>query len=228
MNKSKMIMYTTIGLMSLILVYVMFIQFRIINETDTQGIEIMRETELKETLAQYKENYEKVNEEMIDIQEKINEYQKNEESEEETIKLLEKDLEDTNMKIGLTNVQGEGITITLKDTSDGTVGYEDLLWLVNELTLAGAEAISINGQRIVAMTDIVNPSNFIQINLQRVASPFEIKAIGDTKHLESALSIKNGYIDTIKNEQKCEISLKTGNVTIEKYNGNLTLDFVKE
>ena len=38
MNKSKIIMYTTIGIMSLILVYVMFIQFRIVNETDTQGV----------------------------------------------------------------------------------------------------------------------------------------------------------------------------------------------
>lgn len=228
MNKSKIIMYTTIGLMSLILVYVMFIQFRIVNETDTQGIELLRETELKETLAQYKENYEKAKEELVDVQGKIDEYKKNEESEEETIKLLEKDLEDTNMKIGLTNVQGEGITITLSDTSDGTVGYEDLLWLVNELILAGAEAISINDQRIVAMSDIVNPSNFIQINSERVASPFEIKAIGDTKHLESALSIKNGYIDTVKNNQKCEISLKTGNVVISKYNGNLTLDYVKK
>ena len=71
MNKSKAIMYTTIGLMSLILVYVMFIQFRLVNENDNQEVAFMRETELKETLAKYKEDYGKVQEEIIGVQEKI-------------------------------------------------------------------------------------------------------------------------------------------------------------
>ena len=78
MNKSKIIMYTTIGIMSLILVYVMFIQFRIVNETDTQGVEFMRETELKETLAKYKTKYQETEEELIDVQAKIDEYKENE------------------------------------------------------------------------------------------------------------------------------------------------------
>lgn len=226
MNKSKAIMYTTIGLMSLILVYVMFIQFRLVNENDNQEVAFMRETELKETLAKYKEDYGKVQEEIIGVQEKIEEYKKNEKSEEETIKLLEEELQDTNMKIGLTDVEGEGITITIENTEEGTIRYEQLVNLVNELVYAGAEAISINDKRIVSMTDIVNPSNFIQINMERIVSPFVIKAIGDTKHLESALSVKGGYIDL--NKEIYNITLKTGNVVISKYTGNLTLDFVKK
>lgn len=186
----------------------------------------MRETELKETLAQYKADYQEVQNELQDVKTKIDEYRKNEESEEETIKLLEKDLADTNMKLGLTDVQGEGITITMTNTDEGAVSYSDLLGLINELTLAGAEAISINDQRIVAMSDIVSPDNFILVNLERVSSPFVVKAIGDTKHLESALSIKNGYID--RNEEKYNINLKIGNVQIAKYDGNLTLDYVKK
>lgn len=228
MNKNKAIMYTVIGLMSLILVYVMFIQFRLVNETDTEEIVFMRETELKETLAKYKTDYNEVKEELQSVQEKIDEYNKNEKSEEETIKLLEEELRDTNMKIGLTDVQGEGITITLNNTEKGTVEYGQLVNLVNELLTAGAEAISINDQRIIAMSDIVNPSNFMQINLERVTEPFVVKAIGDTKYLESALSVKGGYIDLYRETYELDITLKTGEVTINKYNGELTLNFVKK
>ena len=54
LNKNKTIMGITIGLMSMILVYVMFLQFRTINQNDVDEIEIMRETELRELLTNYK------------------------------------------------------------------------------------------------------------------------------------------------------------------------------
>lgn len=226
MSKSKIIMYTTIGLMSFILVYVMFVQFRIVNEIDTKGIEFMRETELKETLADYKDGYDEIQEKMIEVQEQNDEYKQREKSEEATIALLEKDIKDLNMKLGLTDVQGEGIVIRMEDTKDASIVYSDLLQLVNELLLAGAEAISINDHRIVSMSDIVSTGNFIRINNQRTTSPFTIKAIGDTKYLQSALSIKGGYIDVYG--QGYTIGIETGNITISKYIGNITLDYAKE
>lgn len=99
LSKSKVIMYTVIGLMSLILVYVMYIQFRIVNENDTEEVQIMRETELRETLADYKEKYKEVEEELIDVQTKIDEYKQNEQSEEATEALLEKELKEAKMKL---------------------------------------------------------------------------------------------------------------------------------
>lgn len=225
MNKSKIIMYTTIGLMSLLLVYVMFIQFRIVNETDTEGIEFMRETELKEMLASYKASYEEVEEEIEETTKMIEEYKQNEKSEEATVLLLEKDLADARMKLGITDVYGEGITITLQNTEDKIIDELDLMGLVNELFLAGAEAISINDQRIIAMSDIVNPGNFILINNERVTSPFVIKVIGDTKYLQSALNIKGGYMDT--HGEEYGINIETGEVTINKYSKNITLNYEK-
>lgn len=224
LNKSKIIMYTTIGIMSLLLVYVMFIQFRIINEKDTDGVEFMRETELKEMLASYKAKYKEVAEEIEETSKMIEEYKQNEKSEEETVALLEKDLADARMKLGITDVQGDGITIRMQNT-EKTIDYYDLMELVNELFLAGAEAISINDQRIVAMSDIVNPGNFILINNERVTSPFVIKVIGDTKYLQSALNIKGGYIDVHGDDY--EINVEVGNVIINKYNKNITLRYEK-
>lgn len=190
MNKSKIIMYTTIGIMSLILVYVMFIQLRIVKETDTEGIEFMRETELKETLATYKANYAEIEEELKELQNKIDEYNQNEKSEEATIILLEKEIKDANMKLGKTDVYGEGITIKMEEKEGYNARYSDLVVLINELIYAGAEAISINDQRIIAMSDLADAWNFVYINGERTTSPFTIKVIGDTKKLQSALSIK--------------------------------------
>lgn len=99
LNKSKIIVNITIGLMSFILIYVMFIQFRTINETNAEEIEVMRETELRSTLATYKTNCEEVETELKTVQDKINEYNKNEASEEKTVSLLEEELLDANMRL---------------------------------------------------------------------------------------------------------------------------------
>ena len=129
------------------------------------------------------------------------------------------------MKLGLTDVYGEGITITMEDTEAHDVTYSILLNLVNELVYAGAEAISINDERIIAMSDIVNPGSFMQVNGTREASPYTIKAIGDTKKLQSAISIKNGFIDT--NDKLYKIYVETGTVVIGKYGKEIKMDSVK-
>lgn len=225
LNKNSAIVYTTIGIMSMILVYVMFIQFRIVNENDTEEIQFMRETELREMLATYKTNHEEAEKEIEETQSKIDEYKQNEKDEETTVALLETELNDAKMKLGLTDVYGEGITITMEDTEDYNVSYTSLLTLVNELAYAGAEAISINDERIISRSDIVNPGSFMQVNGTRVASPYTIKAIGDTKKLQSAISIKNGFIDT--NNSLYKIYVETGTVVIGKYGKEIKMDSVK-
>lgn len=217
-------MNTVIGLMSLILVYVMFIQFRLVNETDTEEIQFMRETELRETLAAYKSNYDDAYEELVGVQSKIDEYKQAEKSEEETIALLEQEIKAAEIKLGLTAVKGEGITIKMEDTEEYSIRYSDLLYLLNELIYAGAEAISINGERIVNMTDLANVGNFVLINGNRTTSPFTIKAIGDTTKLQSALSIKGGYIDMYGDA----ISTQTGEISISKYDGKMTLNYAND
>ena len=74
MNKEKKIMTITISIMALILVCVMFMQFKVVNETDIAQIETMREDELEEAVAEWKEKYEEVYEKIVDTTNKINEY----------------------------------------------------------------------------------------------------------------------------------------------------------
>ena len=235
MNKTKIAVSITIGIMSFMMIYVMLIQFNIVKEYDGEEIELMRETELKDALASYKEKHEEINNQIIDTNAKIEEYQKNEKSKEDAIALLEEEVEQKNMLLGITDVQGEGIIITMSNPSDYSVedsrpiSASDLVMLINELRMAGAEAISINEQRIIAKSDVVEIDESIyRVNGERVTAPFTIKAIGDVKYLTSALSIKGGYIDTYT-KNGINIRLEgENNIVIEKSRQNMALTYIKD
>ena len=135
------------------------------------------------------------------------------------------------MLSGTTDVKGEGVIITLSDgetpsdtstRTDTLVHDSDVLTVVNELKAAGAEAISVNGQRIISTSAIRCVGPVIQVNYQKVAAPFEIKAIGNAQYLESAMNIKNGVVDMLKQLGVGVSMTREKEVNIPKYEGNLT------
>ena len=75
---------------------------------------------------------------------------------------------------------------------------DDLLKVINELRAAGAEAISINGQRLIGTSEIRCAGPTLSVNNVRSAPPFEIRAIGDSKSLESAIRMRGGVAETLK------------------------------
>lgn len=226
-DKSKIIVSITIFIICFVIVYIMCIQFKTINKIDVAEIETMRENELRTSLASWKEKFQEVSQELQLNNEKIEEYKDRIESDEEAGELLEEELENAKMLLGLTDVKGTGIIITLTDNSETTIISTDLMDLVNELNSAGAEAISINDQRIVAMTDIFDVGDFVMINKKRTTSPYTIKAIGDLTYLQSALSIKKGFLDKYKTNGYTISMTTDNNIVIKKYEGKMTLDYVK-
>ena len=228
--KGKNIMIFTIGLMCFLLIYVTFVQLKTVEITDVTAIKNMRETELRTALSDWKTKYEEVNKKLEETNVKVNEYKEMVNNNQEASELLLKELNQLNMLVGKTNVVGEGIVVTLTDSpseSYKTINAYDLLSLVNELRLAGAEAISINNERIISTTDIVDVNNsFVVISGERVVSPYTVKAIGNQAYLESALITKNGYVDTLKASEKLVTIEKSKNVTINKYDGEIELKYV--
>ncbi len=106
------------------------------------------------------------------------------------------------IRAGLTALEGPGVIVTLDDNKNILIGddpnryvihYENLLFIVNDLRNAGAEAISINGQRIVVSSEIRCVGNVILINTTRLAPPFEISAIGDPTALAEAVDYSTTY-----------------------------------
>ena len=114
-KKGKIVMTVTIAIACFALTLVMTMQFKIVNETDITSIETMREEELRIELANWKKMYKEAQEQYNEKTAKLAEYKEKEQSTEDSSKLVEKELEQTNMYLGKTDVEGQGITITIKD-----------------------------------------------------------------------------------------------------------------
>lgn len=131
---------------------------------------------------------------------------------------------------GLTEVKGKGLRVILDDRSssnfatpdnDGLVHSEDILKLVNELKSAGASAISVNNQRLVTTSEIVDAGSSIMVNQTRLVSPYSIQATGDPEALEASLTFRGSILEYLKFygiDVKVQPQQK---VTIPPYTGKL-------
>ena len=216
----------------MLLVSTILIQVKSVDEYKKSDIENLREDEVKTQISMYKDKYEEAEEQYKNNQNKISEYQNTQNENQKASSLIDEELKQSEALIGLTDMKGEGVIITLNNTKDNQYTSENIRDLINELKYGGAEAISINGNRIINLMDIVTINNtFIVMDggRTRLDSPYEVKAIGDRKYLTSTLNMKNsGFVDLMKSSN-LEIQVKeSDNVTINKYNGTLKNDYMKE
>ena len=232
MKKGKVTMIFTIAIACFALTLVMFMQFKIVNETDITSIETMREEELRTELANWKQKYEETVQQYDATQKKIDEYKTKKENNVETAVLVHDELEQSNILLGKTDLIGEGIEITIKETQEdeySRVKDSDLITIVNALKYAGAEAISINEERIINMSDIVDiGSSFIKINGQRILAPYVIKAIGNKAYLESSLLGNGGAAEQLKKMGHDVQITQNDNVIIKKYEGNINYKYISD
>ena len=236
-NKERVVMSITIGIACFALMLVMFMQFKVVKQTDITAIETMRESELKLELSSWTEKYNQLNEKYKEVVAKIEEYKNEKVSDEKTAQLLEAELVQLNELLGKTDVEGDGIVIQLKDQAGkqlsedvtvASINEEDLLLIINELFAAGAEAISINGYRIISTSSIFPiGTEILKLNGERIQSPYVINAIGNPDYLKSAVSGKGGQVDELK-ELGHETSVDTSKkIKIEKYSGEINTKYIK-
>lgn len=135
------------------------------------------------------------------------------------------------------SLEGPGIIITMNDSLAEIEEYEnldsyvihdgDILEIVNELRAAGAEAISINDERITASTNIRCGGPTINIDGKRHAVPFVIKAIGDPQKLEAGATAPSGYLYLMEfYEIRINIQ-KVDKLIINAYDGKYKLNYQK-
>ncbi|MGW5369242.1 DUF881 domain-containing protein [Streptomyces sp. NPDC004009] len=101
---------------------------------------------------------------------------------------------------GTVAAQGPGITMTVEDTK-GTVKADMLLDAIQELRAAGAEAIQVNGVRVVASTYFTDSGKAVSVDGNKINAPYRFKVIGKSQDLEPALNIPGGVVQTLEKEQ---------------------------
>lgn len=231
MNKNKIAL--VLGAMCFALTIAIAVQCRTISNANKLTGSTVND-ELKTEVLRWKEKYETSYEELEELDEILEERRDLATSNDESSTKIQEQLTTLNSLIGVTDVNGKGIVITLADnetvTSQNVGVYDnisnylihdsDLNRLINELKNAGAEAISINDERIISTTSITCDGNVILINGNKVGSPFTIKAIGSQELMLGAIQRPGGLLDNeliryglVKN------IVKEDKITIYKYSG---------
>lgn len=107
--------------------------------------------------------------------------------------------------LGLVPVEGPGVRVVARGGAPGTGGIlpsaveaQDLSGVANELWSAGAEAMAINGIRILATTSIRLAGGALQVGSTAVVPPYRIEAIGDSAALQAALAIRGGFVEGLR------------------------------
>ncbi len=240
MKKGKITITITIGLACFVLVLIIFMQFKVVNQTDISSIDTMKEEELRTELSNWKAKYEEAEQKYKEITDTLKKYKEESTSSGKTKANLQEELDNLELLLGITDVEGKGIEILLKDPenmeaiekeehTEQRITASELMIIVNYLKDAGAEAISINNQRIVNKTDFtqINDTTYIKINSQMVTAPFTIKAIGDPEYLKASI-IGTGYINKIKGWGQTIEFNEPRKVTINKYNGTMDYKYIED
>ncbi|MCI8616906.1 MAG: DUF881 domain-containing protein [Clostridia bacterium] len=126
-------------------------------------------------------------------------------------------LMDSNQIVGKSDIQEKGIEIFI-DESKAKLTAVSFLQIINDLNSAGAKAISINGQRITNMTDIMDiSSKYVLINSVPISEPYKIKAIGNQEKIKEVLNYNNSQINKILSKGN-EIKIYNSfNLKVDKY-----------
>lgn len=217
-----------LGIMCFLLTAGIYIQINTVKNSGTSVAKTTAENGLRDSVLRMKQRYEntykKLEEKEDELEALIDAVAQNDDN----IKNQNKELSRLNTIIGLTKVQGEGITITIEDgeppenslyVSDYIVHDYDLIFVVNALFNAGADAVSINGVRIVSTTGITCAGNVIKVNDEKVGTPFKIKAIGSQDMLYGQLKIPGGYLDNLEDAGVKVDVKKEDSITIDRYTG---------
>lgn len=196
-----------------------------------------REAQLADDLLKLKENYNGLKKVYDENKLVVEEYRGNYATNDKLIGSMKQELTVATSLAGLKSMKGEGLVINIEDSKrqptadvraeDLIIHNTDLESVVNELKIAGAEAISINGNRVLANTSIRCVGPVILINDQKIASPFVIKVIGNAQYLESALSIKGGIADYLRKYGKTFTMHREKEVIVEKYDGALSFKYAQ-
>ena len=218
---NKKIISLILGLMCVLLSYGIAAQIKTINGTGSIMSTNAKENELRDSVLKSKEKYDNL-------------YQKLEEAENQL------EVERANSTQNNTELTGNGLIITINDNQDISLNSwfadpnllvvhdADLISVVNELKNAGAEAISINEQRLVTTSAIECDGNIIKVNGEKIGAPFTIKAIGLPEVLINVDRF-GGYLDNLRETRYLKVSIEKATdkktITIPKYTGILKFQY---
>ena len=239
---NKKIISLILGIMCVLLSYGIAVQIIKLAKNGTTLSTNAKENELRDAVLKSKEKYDNLYQQLENAENKLEEERNKATQNNTELTQLENEIKEKNKILGLTEVTGNGLVITINDNQDIPLNnwlYDpnlllahdsDLLSVVNELKNAGAEAISINDQRLISTSSIECDGNIIKVNGEKIGAPFTIKAIGLPELLIN-VNRTGGYLYYLREERYLKVTVEKmadkKTVTIPKYTGIIKFQYAK-
>ena len=199
----------------------------------------LRAEELQSLLNKEREKNQELYEELLRNKDDLSKYRELSLHSGDYAAVLASELARAELVAGFTDVIGPGLVVTMSDSlkspadsladpSYYIIHDNDILQVVNELRDAGAEAISINDERLLATSEIRCAGSIVSVNNNRYAAPYVIRAIGDPEALSSALRMRGGIIDQLSIWDIQFDVQQTDEVLIKAYTGKTTFQYAQE
>jgi len=140
---------------------------------------------------------------------------------------------------GLTALEGSGLVIQLEDApqaaqstggADLLVTGRDVRSVVEQLWLAGAEAVAVNDERVVSTTSILDIGGSLLVNSAYLAPPYQVEAVGPTD-LYSQLAGSASWVDFVaaragQNGIRLSIA-EPADLVVPAYAGSVTIRYAR-
>ncbi|PIC71726.1 hypothetical protein CSV77_00530 [Sporosarcina sp. P16b] len=163
-----------------------------------------QEEQYRADLIEQQERNKELTNELLEKQKKVHSFEQDFSDKEKNHAVLVEKARDLRLLLGDIPSKGAGIKVTLEDAdydpsiqnpNDYIVHESHVLRVINELKIAGAQGMTINGQRINSNSYIKCTGPVIMVDGRTFPAPFIIEAVGDPKVLSPALHLKGSVID---------------------------------
>lgn len=220
-----------IAVVCLVLGFMLSMQFKVQRQVALNTASLQRAQELAAALEKSEAERERLMTELDELRGQMTAMVKNQAQ----LADVAEQLELAQVHAGLVPLTGPGVIVTMKDSTlpvtpgenpnNYIIHDEDVLKTINDLAAAGAEAMAVNGQRLVAHSEVRCAGPTITVNGVRTAPPIVIAAVGDPEALSEAITMRGGVADQLK-PWGIEISVAVQEeVTVPAYKGSMRLQY---
>ncbi|SEF77849.1 Uncharacterized conserved protein YlxW, UPF0749 family [Caloramator fervidus] len=188
-------------------------------------------------LTQLKDEIKSLENDLTLLKNKLEEYQNSSKVNQDVLNLMKKELDYVKLFSGYEDVEGPGLKIIIDDNrnysfnDDNILDYithnSDILYVIFDLKNAGAEAISVNGKRIISTSEITCEGPVIKVNGEYIVPPFEILAIGDPDALYFAMTMPESKIKELQYRQLYVRMTKEKKIYINGFKKNIIPKYIR-
>jgi uncharacterized protein YlxW (UPF0749 family) len=162
---------------------------------------------LVETVSGLQAQQEQLKRRIVDLRAAIQDAEQRGQGSATLIQQLNEQLDQARLAAGLTPLSGTGFALQLEDSTqpvpagandaDYLVTARDIRTVIEEMWLAGAEAVAVNGERVTTSTAVVDVGGTVLVNSAYLAGPYQVVALGP-KDLYQRVSQSDGFVDFIR------------------------------